>query len=236
MSEHFSDNRSFWDHLEEFRWRLIMMIFVWLTGAFICFSFSDAVIRYISRPVGQLIFLSLSEAFSVRFKVALVVSALAASPFWVYQVIRFLYDGLERKERKLLVWACIFFFVMSFLGGLFAHTVLAPISIRFLLSFSGPAFQPMITAEHYLSFYFGIVFFCCLCFDFPFILIWLAGQGLISDQRLKLYRRHVYVACFVVSAILTPPDVVTQLIFAVPLCCLYEFSLIGVKIALKGQN
>jgi len=236
MAGHVYDNRSFWDHLEEFRWCLIKMVMVWFVGVLFCFSFSAAVIRHISEPVGQLVFLSPADALSIRFKVSFLLSVLLVAPIWVYQGGRFLYDGLKIKERKMLMGGCLCVAGMSLVGGLFADAVLMPIAVRFLLGFGNPSLVPMITLDHYVGFYTGLLAGCLLLFNFPFMLIGIAWQGWISDAWLRKYRRHIYVGCFAVGALLTPPDVMTQLMIAVPLCGLYEITLMIITVMMKGQR
>lgn len=233
MSADRNENFSFWDHLEEFRWRLITMIVAWVVGSVLCFPVSDSVMAYISRPVGPLIFLSLSEALVIRCQLSLMCGALVASPIWIYQIMRFLWDGLRPPERKACCWAvwCIIF--MSLLGAVLGDRVIAPFAVRFFLTFSTPSLYPMLAAGYYFSFYCGLLVLCSLIFNFPFFLVMLAWMGIISGDMLLTYRRHVYVGCFIIGAILTPPDVFTQVVTAILLCLLYELSIIGVRIVLR---
>ncbi len=233
MSAGKNENFSFWDHLEEFRWRLIAMIVAWLVGSVLCFPVSDFVMAYISRPVGPLIFLSLSEALVIRCQLSLICGALVAAPVWMYQMMRFLWGGLRPPERRACCWAVCCVFFMSLLGVALGDRVVAPFAVRFFLTFSTPSLYPMLSAGHYLSFYCGLLVLCGLIFNLPFFLVMLAWMGIISGDTLRTYRRHVYVGCFVIGAILTPPDVFTQVVTAILLCLLYELSIIGVMIVLR---
>jgi len=236
MPEQDCDNRSFWDHLEELRRCLIVMILGWLAGVLVCFPFSEAVIRHISRPVGQLVFLSPAEAFSVRITIAFFLGALFALPVWLYQIAAFLKDGLKKTEQTILIRGCLLIVVMSLLGVLFADLVLVPVSVKFLLGFSGPSLQPMISAAHYTGFYAGIMAACCLVFNLPFVIIGLAWSGLVPARWFAVYRRHMYIACIIFGAVMTPPDIVTQVMIAFPLCALYELSLWGAVLVSRRKK
>lgn len=236
MPEKGCDNRSFWDHLEELRRCLIVMILGWLAGVLACFPFSEAVVRHISRPVGQLVFLSPAEAFSVRITIAFFLGALFALPVWLYQIAAFLKDGLKKTEQAILIRGCLLVVMMSVLGGVFADLVLVPVSVKFLLGFSGPSLQPMISAAHYTGFYAGIMAACCLVFNLPFVIIGLAWSGLVPARWFAVYRRHMYIACIIFGAVMTPPDIVTQVMIAFPLCALYELSLWGAVLVSRKKK
>jgi len=236
MNDRGPDNLSFWDHLEEVRRRFVWMLLAWVVGSAVSFPLSDSAVTYISGPVGRLVFLSPSEALVVRLKLSILLGGVMAFPVWIYHVLRFVWGAATEREQRGVFYTCGCVAVMLVAGWVFADRILVPVSFAFLSGFGGEPFQPMITAQNYLAFYLGLVVFCCLLFNIPCVILGLARLGIVSEHGLSQYRRHMCVVCFVVSAVLTPPDAVTQIMMAVPIYLLYELSLLGVRIFRKGSR
>lgn len=230
------DNASFWGHLEELRRRLLWMIAAWVIGVIIAFPLSQNFLDHISRTAGRLVFLSPSEAFTVRWHISLIFGFFLAIPVWVYHVLRFLWEGLKVNERRGVLGACALVLMLSYVGIVFADKVLIPISLKFLLNFANDVLQPMLSAKNFFSFYFCILLFCCLLFNIPFIIMGLAALHLLDAEILVRYRKHVCVGVFILAAFITPPDVITQLMMALPIYLLYELSILGVRIMIKRDS
>lgn len=212
------------------------MIASWLAASVIAFPFSIKLIKHAGRLFDHLIFLHPTEAFIIRFQISLISGVIFVLPIWMYHGLKFLWNGLTGRERRGLVITCASVLVLSFIGLAFADQVLLPVSVRFLLEFGNETLVPMLSAQHYMSFYCGILLFCCLLFNLPFVIMALAVLRVIHISWLVMYRKHVCVGCFIVSAILTPPDIVTQIVLALPLYVLYESSILAVRIFVKSPD
>jgi len=228
MKSFIPDKRSFWDHADVLRGIILRSAGLWLVATLVLFSVSDRAIDYAARHAGSLIFLSPVEAFALRLHVAMLLGVLTAGPVCLFYLIRFVGEGLDKKEHRLLGWMVFAMAGLFCSGVVFADRVLVPFSVRFLLSFQSPLLQPMLTAGLYLSFYSSLVLFCGVCFNLPLGLMVLGRLGLVTRRSLEQYRRHVLVGILIVSALLTPPDVVSQMFLAGPFYILYEIGIWGV--------
>lgn len=215
----------FWDHAEELRRRCFYVMGAWCAAAVVCYAFTDWMLQKILDPVGRVIFLYPAEAFIVRLKLACW-AGLAVTVPWIFaQTWIFVRQGLQGREyRSVLLWGLVGL-AGSGVGVLFGHFLLVPYAVQFLLGFGSSVLQPMITAQQYLEFYLSLVAFSALIFELPLAMVMLTYLGVLDPERVKFYRRHAYVAIFIAAAVLSPPDAVTQILLAVPLCGLYELGL-----------
>lgn len=210
------------EHLEELRWRLIGTLVPWALLTALAFAYADEVLAWLSRPVGILYVTSPAEAFFTQLRVALYLGAALAFPFAVYHAIAFASPGLTRDERR-LVLAALPAVALLFAGGVaFGYVAALPILLRFFLSFTSPALQPLITLGSYLSFVVGVVMPFGVAFQLPLLVWLLARLGLVTAERLRRSRRYAVVAILVLAGVVTPPDVVSQLLLAGPMLLLYE--------------
>lgn len=246
---------SFVDHLEELRWHIIRAlgsIFVFAIIAFLAkgFVFHDIILApsrtdflsyRVMCQVGQyfgsdtlcfddLGFTIQSRQMSGQFTMHLMVSAVlglaCAFPYAFWEIWRFVRPGLYPQERKNSQGAVFFVSILFLMGLLFGYYVVSPISINFL---AGYQVDPSILNEFDLSSYIStlttLCLACAIMFELPVIVFFLTKAGLITPETLKLYRRHSIVVILVVAAIITPPDVVSQTLIALPLMLLYEVSI-----------
>jgi sec-independent protein translocase protein TatC len=177
-----------------------------------------------------LIFTGLPEAFFTYLKVALLSGILVASPIILYQFWMFVAPGLYTKERRLLapiVLLSSFFFIG---GALFGYFIVFPWGFKFFLGFATETIRPLPSMKEYFAFSAKLLLAFGLVFELPLVLTFLAKLGIVSVAFLKKNRKYALLLFFVGSAILTPPDVVTQVMMALPLMLLYELSIIGARI------
>jgi sec-independent protein translocase protein TatC len=178
--------------------------------------------------VGKLVFISPVEAFWSRVKLTFFLGIFISLPFVLYQIWTFIQKGLLARERRFVFpLTCISFLLFS-VGGGFGYFVIIPIGIRFLLAYGTETLVPMLCISRYLSFLFCVVFCFGLIFELPLIIGFLTKIGVLQSQTLRAKRRFAILGIFMVAAILTPPDVFTQLLMAGPLLVLYE---IGIYVA-----
>lgn len=217
---------TFIKHLEELRLRIIKSIaFVVICSVFI-YARIDEILLFLARPIGKLVFIAPQEAFVANLSIAFFGGLFFASPFVVYQVWQFISLGLREGERKyVLIFGC-FSFVLFIVGCLFGYFIIIPIGIKFLMGSAPDFITPMITISNYISFLGILTFLFGLVFQLPLAIVFLARIGVVNPSSLSAKRKEVIVIIFIVAAILTPPDVFTQVFMAVPLIILYELGIL----------
>lgn len=224
---------SFLDHLEELRARLIKCLGAIALAAMVVYPFIDTILKFVSRPVGKLVFTYPSDAFVARLQLTFLGGIFLSFPVVVYQIWRFVGIALTEEERK---WAVLFgpvSLILFFLGGLFAYFVVAPFSLQFLLNFSSDVMVPMITVNNYISYIGSLILGCALTFELPVVLLFLTKIGIATPAFLIQKRSYALVGFLIVSAVLTPPDVISMLLMAAPLIILYEIGILFSKMAFK---
>lgn len=220
-------------HLQELRKRLVLSFISIGVGFVICYAFSQPLFDILSRPLlkvmpsgGTLIFTSVAEAFFTYMKMAFIAGIILASPFVLYQVWAFVAPGLYRHEKKYVipfVAAGTFFFV---LGILFAYVVAIPVGFKFLLGYATDFIKPMPSMKEYLSFSIKFLLAFGLVFEFPVVLVLLARIGVVNAKTMARHRKYAILLIFIFAAVMTPPDIISQLLMAIPLMGLYELSII----------
>jgi sec-independent protein translocase protein TatC len=224
-------------HLQELRKRLILS-FIAVGGGFaLCYTFAEKIFDILAAPLlemmpqgGSLIFTSVAEAFFTYMKVAFIAGLILASPFVLYQIWAFVAPGLYRHEKKYVVpfvLAGSFFFA---LGIFFGYYVALPIGFKFLLGFATDFIKPLPSMKEYLSFTIKFLLAFGLVFEFPVVLVLLARIGVVDARTLARQRKYAILLIFVFAAILTPPDIVSQVIVALPMIGLYELSILLSKL------
>jgi len=224
-------------HLQELRKRLILSFIGVGAGFAICYAFSEPIFDILAAPLlkampkgGSLIFTSVAEAFFTYMKVAFIAGLILASPFVLYQIWAFVAPGLYRHEKKYVVpfvLAGSFFFAV---GIFFGYSVAIPIGFKFLLGYATDFIKPMPSMKEYLSFSIKFLLAFGIVFEFPVVLVLLTRIGVVDSKMLAKQRKYAILLIFVFAAILTPPDVVSQVILALPLIGLYELSIVLSKI------
>lgn len=231
-----SHNRStmtVFEHVDELRARLIKVFLAVIVCSVVAYGFVDAILNFIIAPVGSVIFTAPSDAFLARIVLALFAGCFASFPYTLFHVWQFVSGGLRKEERdKVYIYgpASLVFFV---LGAAFGYFVIIPFAINFLLGFSTETIQPMITIKNYVSFVGTLVLAFGVVFELPLIMLFLAKIGVATPEFLRQKRRHAIVGILVLSAIITPPDFVTQIMMAGPLVVLYELGLMMIKLGKK---
>ncbi len=217
---------SFLDHLDEFRSRAIKIALVAMLCCFCVYPFIDRVLAFIIKPVGKIVFTSPAEGFIAHMTLTILCGILISIPFLFFQIWQFVAVGLKENEMKYIMLLAPISSLLFFLGGAFAYFIALPISIKFLLGFSTPSMLPMITIKSYLSFIGTLVLGLGIVFELPLVLFFLTKIGIATPAFLQQKRRYAVVLILVLCAIITPPDVITQLIMAAPLIILYEIGIL----------
>ena len=228
----------FLDHLEELRWRLIKSIVTVIACAIGVYFFSEHVLAFLIAPYNdaapkvdsgvaqKLIFLSPTGGFMIRIKISIFAAILLGLPVIFYQIWQFVVPGLLGKEKK-LVPVIAFFSTLCFLtGALFCYFVVLRFGLRFLLGFETKDLVATISINEYLGFVTMLILVFGLIFELPVLALFLTKIGFLTPAFMRHYRRHGIVGMVILSAVVTPPDVFTQLLLAGPLILLYEISIL----------
>lgn len=255
-----TDNNSamtFWDHLDVLRGSLLRMAAVTVACAVVAFAFKDAVFAAILAPKHddfilyrllagvsgwlaagspssfhvELINTGLAEQFKIHVKTSLYVGLMAASPYCLYELFRFVSPGLYPKERRYGVRAVVSGYVMFLLGVALCYFLIFPLTFRFLGTYQvSPDVENLITLQSYMDTLLVMCFLLGILFELP-IVCWVLGKlGILRRTFMRRYRKHAVVVILVVSAIITPTsDIFTLCIVALPICLLYEVSTFLVK-------
>jgi len=230
-----TDNpRPFLEHLEELRSRIIKSLAATAVCTAIAYNFTDPVIVFLSKPVGKFIFLHPTEAFFIRLKISLCLGALAAAPYILFQIWKFVVAALEPSSRNRIFWLLpisYFLFITGFAFGLF---VLVPVGVKFLLGYKSDVLSPLISIGTYVNFVGGLCLVLGIVFQMPLVSFFIAKLGIIDAEWLSGKRRIAILVIYILSALLTPgPDPVTAILLAIPTYILYELSVIACRMARK---
>jgi len=231
------EKMPFTGHLEELRKRIVICSIAIGAGFIISYGFKEKLFHFLTLPLisamqanDNLIFTGLPEAFFTYLKVSLLSGLMLAAPVLLYQFWLFVAPGLYGKERKLLIPIVVlssFFFIG---GALFGYFIVFPFGFKFFLGFATETIRPLPSMREYLSFSSKLLLAFGLVFELPLIITFLARLGIVTVEFLKKNRKYAMLLFFVFAAILTPPDVVTQILMAFPLMLLYEISILGARI------
>ena len=226
---------TFLDHLDELRGRVVQLVCVYAVCCLFAYNLTASILPYIIKPVGMVVFNAPGEAFSAYMILTLWEGFFITLPFLLYQIWAFAWEALTDKERKYIVLFGPLSFVFFIAGVVFAYFVIVPVAIKFLLSFSSTYVVPMISIKSYISFIGNFLLSFGVVFELPLVLVFLVKIGIATPAFLRQFRRHAIMAILIVSAVLTPPDVVSQLLMAVPLVILYELGVLFSVLAYRKK-
>ena len=227
------------EHLIELRRRLLWCLATVVVAFFICLNFASDIFAILVQPLlkagqGKLIYTDVFEAFFVQVKVAVFAALMLSFPVIAIQLWRFIAPGMYAKEKKAFLpflLATPFFFGG---GAAFAYFVAMPWALHFLLSYQGDvggvSQEALPGVGNYLNFVTRFLFGFGAAFLLPILLMILERAGIVTREQLAKSRRYAIVAAAGVSAVLTPPDVISMLMLLVPLYALYEFAIIAIRL------
>jgi len=227
-------------HLLELRDRLLRAFIAVLLVFMPCAYYSNAIFEWIERPLQRelpkgatLIATSITSPFTTPFKLAFIVALLIAMPYVIYQVWAFVAPGLYRREKRfakpLLASAILLFYC----GAAFAYFIVFPIMFRFFVSTLPNGVQMMADITNYMDFVLVMLLSFGVAFEVPVAVVLLVATGLVSVEKLTTIRGYVIIGIFVIAAILTPPDAISQTIMALPMYALYEGGIIFARILVR---
>lgn len=234
---------SFISHLVELRDRLIRALVVVLAIFFGLVNWARDIYTLLAAPMlaalpegGQMIATDVAGAFFVPMKVTMMVSFLIALPVVLYQAWAFVAPGLYAHEKKLAVPLMVASVVLFFIGMSFAYFIVFPTVFTFINAFAPEGVAVMTDIDKYLSFVLTTFLAFGITFEVPVVVIVLVRVGLVSVEKLKEIRPYIIVGAFIVGAIFTPPDVLSQFMLAVPMWLLYELGILLAQMIGKSSR
>lgn len=226
----------FTEHLGELRDRLIHAFIAVGVGFVVAYFFKEQLFDILTAPLvtamaksgnAKLIFTGLPEAFFTYLKVALLAGIILATPVLFYEFWMFVSPGLYREEKKYMLPIIILSLIFFIAGASFGYFIVFPYGFQFFLGFTTETIQAMPSMKEYLSFASKMLLAFGFVFELPLVLTFLSRMGLVTPAFLKKNRKYALLLFFVGAAMITPPDVVTQIMMAMPLIILYEVGILG---------
>ncbi len=242
---------SFFEHLEELRWRIVRMLIGIILGTIICWIFIDYLVDgVLLHPITHLnatlsasqqpIRLQNLKPFGQLFlymEVAIVGGILLSLPNLLYQLWAFIAPGLMPRERQ-YIRSIVFFSTFCFLAGVvFAYFVMLPAALQFFAGFGTATIQNNIAVNEYMSFVISVLLAAGVVFELPMVSWFLSKIGILRPEFMRKYRRHAIIVIFLLAAVLTPgTDPVSQILLAIPLVVLYEISILVSAWSWRGRK
>ncbi len=223
------------DHLNELRRLVLAIVIILVIATIVCFVYAGPMLEYLTQGM-TLIYIRPPEAMMAYIRVAFTAGLAISSPLIFYQIIAFLLPALKKKEKRVLLAAVFLMFILFAAGVIFAWLVAFPFAINFFDGFASQQLMPYYTASEYVGFVSGFLLGFGLVFQLP-LLFWILGAlGLISAKFLRASRKYALIVILIIAAIITPPDVVSQVLMGIPMLGLYELGIILVAMTERNKK
>ena len=224
-------------HIADLRKRLVISAAALFIAFFVCFAFYEPILEWMMYPIEkvlapgtQMVAIEVQETFFTALKVAFFSAFLLTLPITLWQMWLFLAPGLYDNEKKLVIPFVFGATIMFLVGASFAYYVVVPFGFEFLVNFGNSVVSVMPSIGKYVSFFTKLLFGFGIAFELPVFTFFLAIIGLVTDRTLKDFFKYAVVLIFIASALLTPPDILTQFLMAGPLILLYGVSIYIAKV------
>ncbi len=248
--QHEADKQMpFLDHLEELRWTVVWIVAATLVGTLVAWYFSEDVLELLSRDLATVLtrvlgeggdydlhVFEVAEAFTTKLKIALLVGFLLALPLNVYKVWQFVSPGLFARERKSAGPLVAMSIVLFYCGVAFAYLLMIKLSVAFLFRLKPASVVATVRMGSYVSFVTKFVLTFGMVFQLPLVLAVLSWMGLVPSSTLKKGWRYAMVIVLIMAAVLTPPDVISQILMAVPVIGLYWIGYLLARVFERKRN
>jgi len=230
------DKTSLISHFAEFRKSFLHCLIFFLIAFGISYLFAEDIFRILAAPLGseKMIFTKLTEGFTTYLRVSFFAALFISIPYILLEIWKFVSPALYEHERKAILPFLILVPALFYLGGFFVYSLVIPNAWHFFLSFQSESIELTARISDYLSLIMSLILAFGLCFELPIVLVFLAKLGIVNYDSLKKFRKYFIVLAFTLGAILTPPDVVSQLFLATSIILLFELSLLGIRLMNKN--
>jgi len=236
-------DESFISHLVELRSRLLKAVAAVLVVMVALLPFANRLYGWLALPLierlphgGTMIATEVASPFLAPLKLAFFVALFIAIPVVLYQLWAFVAPGLYRNEKRLAMPILVSSVILFYLGCAFAYFFVLPAVFTFMTHIAPAGVAVMPDISQYLGFSLGLFLAFGLCFEVPVVLVILVAVGALTPAQLAGSRRYAIVGAFVIAAVLTPPDVLSQVMLAVPMCLLYELGILGARLLVRGAR
>jgi len=229
-------------HLTELRFRLIACAVFFIIFFIVCWIFSETILNWIARPIspylkqseGHLIFTAPMDEFLAHIRISLFGALILSFPIFIYHIWKFLSPGLYKTEKIFFISLHAASTILFFAGILFIYFIVYPLSFNFLMNVGSS--MALISVKEYLSFFILTTLIFGLLFETPLIILGLVWIGVLNAQQLKSSRRYVVIILAVISAVVTPPDIISMIFLLIPLYLLYEFSILTADLLFSSKK
>ncbi|MBL7158797.1 MAG: twin-arginine translocase subunit TatC [Candidatus Omnitrophica bacterium] len=220
------EKKPIFAHMEELRGRVLVSIASVAIFGVLSYIYAEKILMLLARHAGHLVFISPQEAFLAYLKIALFGGLVLSAPVILFNALRFVWVAFKKSEQSA--------FVLYFLSGvgffisgvIFAYFIVLPAAMKFLLGYASDFLSPCISVSRYVNFSFFLILAFAMAFETPLVVLFLTRLGVVNASLLRRKRKYFIVGMFIVAAVLTPPDVITQILLALPLIALYEISVL----------
>ncbi len=236
-----SSEMTFWEHIDELRLRIISSLLVFFLTSIVSYIFIDHILEFIRTPIIDIIknnsniqeaFKGITDPFFLNISTSLYSGFFLSLPFILYSFLRFIFPAIKKKNFIFLSMTILFSVILFLLGAFLSYKLLFPISIHFLITFipSNSDIPLFIFVNEYISLIFSVTILIGLVFQLPIVALFLSKLRLITPRTLSLGRKYAILGSVIISALITPPDIVSQILLSIPILVLYELSILIVKI------
>lgn len=230
-------------HLIELRKCLVVSVVALFVCFLLCFGFWEIILEFMTRPLkdalpsgSNIIFTNVIEPFFTAMKVAFFAGLILAMPIIFWQFWLFIAPGLYENEKVFVIPFVLTASIMFLSGAAFCYYLVVPVGFAFLINFGGQLFTALPSIGEYVGFFTKLIVAFGISFELPVITFFLAKIGLITDESLKGFFRYAIVGIFIFAAVMTPPDIFSQIMLAIPLVGLYALSIFIAKIVNPAQK
>jgi sec-independent protein translocase protein TatC len=234
--------QGLFSHLLELRTRLIRAILAVVAVLVVLVPFANRLYTLLAAPLvsrlpqgGHLIATEVASPFVTPLKLAFYTALFISMPVILYQLWAFVSPGLYKHEKRLARPLLVAALVLFYIGCAFAYFLVLPAAFRFLTAVTPQGVEMMTDISHYLDFVMLMFFAFGLCFEVPVAVVILAAVGIVDLDKLRKGRRYAMVGAFAVAAVVTPPDITSMIMLAIPMCLLYELGVLAVRWLLKPR-
>lgn len=235
-----------WEHISELRRTLIHVFLCILVGFCLCFLFYQQIFNFLTHPLQKtstsgsgLLVLGPLEGISIAFKVCFWLGVVLSSPAWGFTLLRFIVPALRKEERSLLFPFIILSYLFILIGFASAYFMTIPLANTYLQTFNASLGVNLWTLSNYLDYTFFLLLANGIAFEMGLLLLFLVHIRILTAELMIAKRRHMIVLAFILGAFLTPPEILTQLMLALPLIILYELAILYAKyrrVVLMGHS